>query len=700
MNKLLREFLSYILVEERVVRPAGKPWQTPGGKWSAKRNDGTRRSGFDSEEAANAWLRGTGRASGGDVPSDEQEPKDEPTTPTTEPTTPSTPPEDVASKTSGFLSKVKGALAPVIDLVDRFKDSVYRLGAVGTGTADSTKGEQSSCSSAEDFLGGRGQGADTIPVGITDEAIAQAKTGLTRPKAGVLGEPHDTRRAIEAAWIAREQQRYIDSGTEPPEKKWLKMAYRSGVSTRVTLEARADMQATQTALRDGTIPPPMVTSEGDDPTQHGQAVVRDYFTKLRDAAPEGSSERAHYDKILRALKKAKDTDTCVFYIDKKGNVGALFVSNKQSLNDPHGNTGPKARISRIASLAKSSGLSEQGQQSLGAAITRATDAIGASVAQAAEDVKNYFGGLSSRKRQQVDDRLQTLLTSPLPADRGTTRDYSAKILKLRPVQQQMATLYCTDNPEKCTTKKGVTKPTNPNSKEYQSYQKKNIGRAFSRAVEANPDHRKIRGILSKVGAVATDKRDQTLLGPVLTVGSAMKESAADAHGTIVREIHNIDKQECGDSWDDEAKACVGEDGKPENGPSTQTYVDAFMRDTHWDQYMCTDAPGDNCSDQEAVGETKLVDINGHKVSPQKFRECLGKLSGYTPPEGIEPNSREGQQGLWRHLKGALRVDPDEDSISVHGQSGRTIGRESYRTKGSQSALLTYLGKDMGDCVTS
>ena len=78
MNKLLKEFLSYILVEKRVVRPVGVPWQTSKG-WSAKRAAGEKaRTGFRSKAAAQAWLDGTGRAPGDDTSSDEKKPKEQP----------------------------------------------------------------------------------------------------------------------------------------------------------------------------------------------------------------------------------------------------------------------------------------------------------------------------------------------------------------------------------------------------------------------------------------------------------------------------------------------------------------------------------------------------------------------------------------------------------------------------------------------
>lgn len=61
MSKLRKEFLSYIS-EERVKREVGAVWQSKKTKkWSAKRADRTQ-PGFESREAAEAWLKGKGKA--------------------------------------------------------------------------------------------------------------------------------------------------------------------------------------------------------------------------------------------------------------------------------------------------------------------------------------------------------------------------------------------------------------------------------------------------------------------------------------------------------------------------------------------------------------------------------------------------------------------------------------------------------------
>lgn len=692
MNKLLREFLHYILEDKKKKEPVdapGTPKESPTYR-GHYRVPGTRNlysttpNGAAEFKAIGGTLKPIGpedTAGEKSRQSTQQSPQGQASSaPTTRPAT-------------GLLSRVRSTTKSLIGVVTGFRNMVYKVGGVGTGTEESTKGEQSSCSAAEDFIGGRVVNGIPIPAGISDKDVTTARSKLTRPKPGVQGEPDETYRAVQEAWIVRETQRYIKGGTTPPKRKWLLTAYKSGLSTRAALEERANLVATQTALRDGTLPPPMVTNEGEG---GGKEAATRYLTGLRDTAPDGSEERTHYDKILLALETAEDTDTCMFYIDKQGRPNVLFVSNKQGTNDPHGNTGPKARISRIASLAATSGLDEQGQAALGKAIKEARDAIGASVEEATTQVKDHFDNQSEEDRAAADDRLRDLLTGGLPADRGRTKDYTEDILDFPPVKKGLREIYCSQNPDSCQGKK--PRQIDDIIAQDEEFKRDNIGTAFRMAAQENPNHGGIRKILIKLGTVATGPDDEQLLGPVLTVGSGMKAAAADAHSTIVSQIHGIDKQQCGDSWDDKAKACVGEDGSPKNGPATQTYVDAYMRDTHWDQYMCTDAPGDDCSAQAAVNDTKLVDIDGHKVSPAKFRECLADLTGFEH-EGEDRHSSENQQALWLHLKGILRVDSEEDSISVHGKGGRQIGKEKYRTKGAAASLLTYLGKDMANCVT-
>jgi len=180
-----------------------------------------------------------------------------------------------------------------------------------------------------------------------------------------------------------------------------------------------------------------------------------------------------------------------------------------------------------------------------------------------------------------------------------------------------------------------------------------------------------------------------LLGPVLDAGQQTRQAAKDAHDLIVSRLTDADDRICKQSPD----RCT-EGGNQINGPATQAYIGSFMQDTHWNQYICN---SDDCTEQDAISAKKMVDIDGNKVSPKKFRECLASISGFSG----DTSSHDGQRGLWNHLQKNLVVKAGEDSISVRDGSGtRKIGRETYRTKGVQSSLLTFLGKDMTDCVTT
>jgi hypothetical protein len=578
----------------------------------------------------------------------------------------------VKSRAMDTLKQAVGKVSSsVAQLSKTFRADVYKGAAAGIGTESSTQGESSSCAASEDFIGGRalsiGDNNHAVPANVTDADIDVARTKLR----GKKGEPHDTRRAIEAAWITKERARYIEVGGTPPENKWLRYAYRSGLSTREELDRReADTTATSQAIANGIIPPPTVTGP------EGKRQTLSYLEELKSRSNISDEETQYYERAIIALNKAEDTDTTVFYARKDGTVGVIFISNKQTPNDPHGNTTPDKRIRRIRESAKSSGLPPEGAAELEKAVDDARAAIvaGGDITTAA---KSHFEGMDDKTKEKTNARLQKMFTD-LPSGTGRA-DYTPEILQKTPIKKAMNVLYCTENPNKCS--KG--KPIKPIP---QNYQNKNVGKAFMEAVQDNPGNSYLKKILGKVGDSAQDS-DKEMLGPIVDAGKTMRQAAKDAHGQLVSTVQEIDRKQCGGP-------CKDNQGKEINGPATQTYVDSFMRDNHWDQYICY---SDDCSQQEAVSESKLVDIDGHKITPAKFRECLGKLSGYQK----DTESSDGQRELWSHLKRVLKTDPVEDSISIHGtdKSGPQIGKEKYRTKGERASLLTYLGKDMAGCVT-
>lgn len=664
MNKLLKEFLSYILVEERVKREPGTSWQSKTTKkWSAKRSNGETRTGFSSKESADAWIAGTGKAPGEEPP---------PPTATEKPTEPKAEP-------SGILQKVRTASSTLGKLAKGFRQKIYSGEGQSIGTVGSTQGEHSSCASAQDFIGGRALTVDggnvPVPAGITDNNIEKAKEIIRGKRGGKnLTEYELTNRAIELAWMERERQRYIKAGSEPPDESWLKYAYRSGLSAvgelRDNTDYDADMTATTSAMQSGEIPPPMVMNA------ENRASTISYLKDMVDNSST-SEERTHYQTLLLAMDVAEDTDTVVHFINKNGQSDILLVSNKKSKNDPHGNTTPTARIKTLKQrlgedpeVAKEIvGALEEAQAIIG----RGGDAVATS--------REHFSQMSDKDKQSAATILQQRFKK-LPSGRGTA-DYTDKIVNSRPVKNAMQKLYCSDNPNKCRNGKSVGDiPV--------SYQRSNAGKAFITAIEDSGDTSPaiLTKILGKVGDTAQES-DRALLGPVLDAGQQTRQAAKDAHDLIVSRLTDADDKICTQSPD----RCT-ENGNRINGPATQAYIGSFMQDTHWNQYICN---SEDCTEQDAISARKMVDIDGNKVSPKKFRECLASISGFSG----DTSSHDGQRGLWNHLQKNLVVKAGEDSISVRDGSGtRKIGRETYRTKGTQSALLTFLGKDMTDCVTT
>lgn len=670
MNQLLKEFLSYVLTE---AKPAQDPMLSYVGKDGKSRT--TKASTLSRYEPDHPGRQAY----------DKWKASQQAVTPSAEPTaapekkTPETPASKPTVKPSGVLQRVKQAASNLGKLAKGFRQKVYSGEGQSIGTVGSTQGEHSSCASAQDFVGGRAFSVEgrnvPVPAGITDANIEKAKGIIRAGRGGKnLSEYDVTNRAIEMAWMERERQRYIKAGSEPPDESWLRYAYRSGLSAvgelRDNPDYNADMTATTSAMQSGEIPPPMVMNAENRSSTIGY---------LKDMVDNSSTpeERVHYQTLLLAMDVAEDTDTVVHFINKDGRSDILLVSNKKSKNDPHGNTTPKARIQ---TLKRRLGQDPEVAKEIVGALEEAQAIIGRG-GDAVATSREHFSTMSAQDKDSAAAILQKRFKK-LPSGRGTA-DYTNKILNARPVKNAMQKMYCGENPSACRNGK-------PLKDIPKSYQTANVGKAFISAIENSGDTSPaiLTKILGKVGDTA-EESDRALLGPVLDAGQQTRQAAKDAHDLIVSRLTDADDKICKQSPD----RCK-EGDTPINGPATQAYIGSFMQDTHWDQYICN---SDDCTEQDAISAKKMVDIDGRKVTPKKFRECLASISGFKE----DTQSHEGQRGLWSHLQKNLVVRAGEDSISVRDGTGtRKIGRETYRTKGTQSALLTFLGKDMTDCVTT
>ena len=194
-----------------------------------------------------------------------------------------------------------------------------------------------------------------------------------------------------------------------------------------------------------------------------------------------------------------------------------------------------------------------------------------------------------------------------------------------------------------------------------------------------------------------------------------------AHQDVVSDIQNQDAQLDGFE-ENENGHVVDENGN--NGPATQLYVDSFMEDMHWNRYID--------GDHDGVGD---MSINGQNVQPKHFRECLAKLSGYSPDKDNNKkdlDDPEVRKELKQHLKNKIRISArkadnagDTDALTAESRDahisfdsdtvdavadtrqGReegatrpvSVGEERFRSKGvGVNSVVGGLGLDMQECI--
>ena len=142
-------------------------------------------------------------------------------------------------------------------------------------------------------------------------------------------------------------------------------------------------------------------------TDSGTQSVRDFLNKKLENA--SSEDKAHYENELKYFKKHAtsetgkegDGDTAIIYEDEDGRMRVVYVTNKQTLSDPHSN----ATVKSVASAAKSvKNNSVEGSNS--SAINKMVDD---SVADAVEFNKTY----TKNMRGMIDQNKEHLNKSPL-----------------------------------------------------------------------------------------------------------------------------------------------------------------------------------------------------------------------------------------------------------------------------------------------
>ena len=394
MNKLLKEFLSYI-VTERVTREPNTSWQAKNKTWSAKRSDGTRQDGFGSKNAADAWLAGTSGAAGDDISTDKQKPKKQSTTPTKTPSTPSTSStgttprkkkekiEPVSTTTDGVISSfgetsldTSGLLKAVQGIPSEEK------GEKGAGSIDSTAGEAAATLGIERLRTLRQQNPDMS----TDEFLRMADGELTKLMSELRGVPDS---ALNSEWAvaARNQALAVFHtvetrfGTKISEMGWDNAVGRRalGLPPKKEADDRSDVYIrTQdgriigvSLKKDGKVilandglkkaldkiaakaPPAVKQRIVDISKKHTETVDKGFNQLTRDVAKNKTSVTKRLGELTRDDIPDVDSEKYNKYFDETGKLKPEVIAQMTS-----GNPGKRTGITGVLFIKTMTSISE------------------------------------------------------------------------------------------------------------------------------------------------------------------------------------------------------------------------------------------------------------------------------------------------------------------------------------------------------
>jgi hypothetical protein len=128
---------------------------------------------------------------------------------------------------------------------------------------------------------------------------------------------------------------------------------------------------------------------------------------------------------------------------------------------------------------------------------------------------------------------------------------------------------------------------------------------------------------------------------------------------------------------------------PEDKIATRVYVQSFMNEMHWLDYI------DAENDYDTVENT-----GGMIIKPSHYRECLSEKTNYDPKEEPDPKpNKKWRDGLKKHLRDNMKLDPDSNSIKFkHGDTEVILGHDTYRNAGDGQKLEGKASKVLQECL--
>lgn len=436
--------------------------------------------------------------------------------------------------------------------------------------------------------------------------------------------------------------------------------------------------------------------------------IRTHLNHLLEKAREEGNTAAvnHYTKQIRYIDEIKETDTGVLYETQDGTIGFKHTSNKSGYKDPHNNTTPDQIVSDMTKRLEERGLVAEDSPVIKAQQT-AIDDISTAEKMLTDGAPAWAQGRNVTP--QENNRAAAggaALFGKFPIGQGADKDYIAEAFKRKKNGE-----YSKEVTEAAEAA-GISLPLNPKDPKSKEKQMKIVFELLK-----NPKASKgfVKKLVRKIGELHTalascdssknpeqcklkkktewaeytggnvKEIDEILKQTegLADVGSNFKKSVAAAHEKIVSAYQDADTTHCAEK----GEKCYPDDPAADNGPHQQAYVENFMHRMHFDAYVM--GTRDGVSSQN---------IGGDDVSPEYYRECLAKLSGY---DG-DTDSENGRKGLVQYLTKRLRISPGGESVSIEskkeGEKPVTIGKDSYRTKGQSKGVLGGLGESMQECL--
>ena len=460
-------------------------------------------------------------------------------------------------------------------------------------------------------------------------------------------------------------------------------------------------------------------------TKATKTVANFLVTKLKEAKESGDKDAiAHYENEIRkfaehstgATGKEGDGDTSLMYMDNKGRVRIVHITNKQAYNDPKLNATKKSRAIDIQSNAVEGtdvekltlindiasgdviGMNETAttsMQSLKNDLTLNDDVknIPSNIVNAVYGNKTFDPSGKYKKNALQNKLVIAYLEEQLNISKDDATDEQIIEAIVNTIGEEGSTQISdatTGGPGKLLMKMGnLWKDVNSKFESlrgrYSQKSDEEICEMISNVKEPKTGNPLYGGVLSadEICQIRNNKALQRLS----EISDARGESMRTTHNNIVSETKQADVRYFMDK-EGVSEAEAREMTETQNGPHTETVVRTFMKGMHWTRSIMGDA------------DTEMLQSVGSSfVKSEHYRACLASLTGY---DG-DTTTREGREGLVNHLAKNVRITPGDGSVQfVNNQTGETVllGEDTWRTAGDGEKIAGHDGKDLIECLNS